>query len=74
MRRNQLLWIVTVSLSLVLTSVAHAQATSATRIKFLGTTHLKAGPAPARSGRSLVENGIEVETSKQIPGASGEAH
>lgn len=44
---------------------------SVTNVQFLGTTHLKSGPAPQKSNTTFFRKDIDVDESFDIPGANG---
>ena len=64
------------AMCLLFTAACLAQTSSTTGIRFVGTTHLKSGLAPARSAGSLssasLRKSLEVDESFDIPGANGD--
>ena len=50
---------------------AQAQATSKKQLTFLGTTHLKSGPAPQKPASPFFRKDLDVDETFNIPGANG---
>jgi hypothetical protein len=52
-------------------AAAQTRPSSTSKVKFLGTVHLKSGPAPQKSSRAFFRKSLEVDESFAIPGANG---
>jgi hypothetical protein len=52
-------------------AVAQMHPTSTSSVTFLGTAHLKSGPAPQKPATIFVRKGLEVDRTFDIPGVSG---
>ena len=60
-------------LALATSSIANAQAQASSKkqLTFLGTTHLKSGPAPQKPASPFFRKDLDVDESFNIPGANG---